>query len=110
MGLTSIFKQPDINRLASQAAEDPSILLLDVRTDEEYRDGHIPGSVHLELARASEIASVAGDREQKLYVYCHSGSRSARACSLFKDMGYTQVKNIGGIASWRGTIVKGGQK
>lgn len=106
MSLQHIFRQPDINQMAAQAAGDPSITLLDVRTDEEYREGHIPGSVHLELARAEQIGALVPDKEQKLYVYCHSGARSSSACTIFQRMGYTQVTNIGGIAFFKGDVTK----
>ena len=82
-------------------------LLIDVRTPEEYDEGHIPGSVNLPLGRTDAIKAVAPSPEARLYVYCRSGSRSARACALFEQMGYKNVRNIGGILSWRDEIAEG---
>ncbi len=82
-------------------------LLIDVRTPEEYRSGHIPGSVNLPLNHITLIESVASGQSVPIYVYCLSGGRSARACSLLSRMGYKKIQNIGGILSWRGEIEKG---
>lgn len=82
-------------------------LLIDVRTPEEYDEGHIPGSVNLPLGRTDAIKAVAPDPEARLYVYCRSGARSTQACALFQRMGYKNVTNIGGILSWPGEIEEG---
>lgn len=81
-----------------------SINLIDVRTPEEYRAGHIPGSRNVPLDQIGEIEKAVSDRDAKLFVYCLSGGRSASACAYLVRMGYTNVVNIGGIASWRGRI------
>lgn len=83
---------------------DKSINLIDVRTAEEYRSGHIPGSRNIPLDRMDEIDKAVPDRDAKLFVYCLSGARSASACAYLVRMGYTNVVNIGGIAHWRGRI------
>ena len=73
---------PNINEWVRTYRQDPQAVLLDVRTDEEYGEGHIPGSVHLELGRESELPRIAPDPRTPLYVYCRSGSRSESAGSL----------------------------
>lgn len=83
---------------------DKSIRLIDVRTPEEYREGHIPGSRNIPLNRIHEIEKEVPDRDAKLFVYCLSGSRSASACAHLVRMGYVNVVNIGGIAQWKGRI------
>ncbi|MGI5896848.1 MAG: rhodanese-like domain-containing protein [Oscillospiraceae bacterium] len=103
-------RKTGIDTLAVEAQNNPQILLLDVRTKPEYREGHIPGSVHLELAEAETIGDIAPDLNQTLYVYCHSGMRSSQACAIYRSMGYTNVTNIGGIASWHGPVEKGDAK
>jgi rhodanese-related sulfurtransferase len=81
---------------------DGKVLLLDVRTPEEYRQAHIPGSVLLPLDRLrGGIAKAAKDKETEIIVYCLSGMRAAQACSELDSMGYVNVKNMGGIRSWR---------
>ena len=98
---------PNINEWVRTYRQDPQAVLLDVRTDEEYGEGHIPGSVHLELGRESELPLIAPDPRTPLYVYCRSGSRSESACRVFRGMGYPHVVNIGGILAWEGDIEKG---
>lgn len=80
---------------------EPGIVVLDVRTAAEYADGHLPGSVLLPLTvvplRAGEVLP---DRGATVFVYCHSGARSAQAVSILARMGYTKVWNLGGIVHW----------
>ena len=83
---------------------DKSINLIDVRSPEEYRSGHIPGSRNIPLDRIGDIEKAVPDRDAKLFVYCLSGARSASACAYLVRMGYTGVVNIGGIARWNGRI------
>ena len=83
---------------------DKTIHLIDVRSPEEYFEGHIPGSRNIPLNRIAEIEKAVPDRDAKLFVYCLSGGRSASACSYLVRMGYTNVVNIGGIAHWNGRI------
>jgi len=83
---------------------DASITAIDVRTPDEYRAGYIPGSLNIPLDRIGEIEKAVPDHGAKLFVYCLSGARSARACAALVRMGYTNVVNIGGIANWRGEI------
>ena len=83
---------------------DKSINLIDVRTPEEYLEGHIPGSRNIPLGRIHELEKAVPDRGAKLFVYCLSGARSASACAQLVRMGYTNVVNIGGISRWNGRI------
>ena len=80
---------------------DKSIVLIDVREDYEYKNGHIKGA---KLLPVGQIGSLIGNmklaKETKLYIYCQSGGRSARACSVLENMGYTNVYNLGGIMNW----------
>lgn len=89
-------------------AADKNILLLDVRTPEEYREVHIPGSTSLPLDHLeSDISKVAGDPDTEIIVYCLSGARAASACRRLAAMGYTNVSNLGGIRDWNYEIEKG---
>lgn len=77
------------------------IVLLDVRTPEEYREIRIPHSISLPLDELKAgIAKVAGEKDTEIIVYCLSGMRAARACRELGAMGYTNVSNMGGIQSW----------
>ena len=93
----SITPQQAKKRLASA---DP-VILLDVRTAEEYAEIHIPNSISLPLDRLKQkIDAVAPDKDAEIVVYCLSGARSATACGQLAAMGYTNVSNLGGIHSW----------
>lgn len=100
MSLFSFFPRPDINRGIQQYRASKEGVLIDVRTPEEFREGHIPGSVNVPLDRLESIPFPVGTT---LYVYCHSGARSAQACGSLNMAGYNTV-NIGGIGSYRGML------
>lgn len=94
-------------RLAKTAlAEDPTIVLLDVRTKEEFDEAHIPGSRNLPLDQLHRAGQLACAKDAKLFVYCHSGARSSAACAALAAAGYTDVTDIGGILAWDGPIEK----
>lgn len=76
-------------------------VILDVRTQAEYDQGHIPGAIlipHDTVATAAEDA--LPDKDQLILVYCRSGNRSKQASQALVDLGYTNVVEFGGINSW----------
>lgn len=106
MGLFNFFHSPDINAGVAEYQITDGAILLDVRTAEEYRDGHIDGSINLPLNELTNIESAVKDKETPLYVHCYSGGRSGQAVSYLKKMGYVNAKNIGGINGYRGKVVR----
>ena len=104
MGFLNLFKQADINQGVKEYAATPGAVLLDVRTPEEYRGGHIPGSKNVPLQAIGKVVSVAENKDTTLYVYCYSGVRSRKAAGLLQRMGYRNVNNIGGIAAYAGKV------
>ena len=104
MGIFDFFKQPDINQGVQEYKNAAGAVLLDVRTPQEYREGHIPGSQNVPLQQLDKVEEVTENKDTILYVYCHSGARSRQAVSLLKHMGYTNVHNIGGIAAYSGKV------
>lgn len=104
MGFFDFLKGPDIGQGLQEYSAAAGALLLDVRTPEEYREGRIPGSVSLPLQELERIAAVAPNKDTPLFVYCHSGARSSQAVGQLARMGYTRVKNIGGIAAYQGKV------
>lgn len=106
MGLFTRFRSADINAGVAEYAKTDDAVLLDVRTAEEYRDGHIEGSINLPLDRIMAIENTVKDNNTPLFVYCYSGSRSGQAAAYLKRMGYTNTTNIGGISSYRGKVVR----
>ena len=104
MGIFDFFKQPDINQGVQEYKNAAGAVLLDVRSPQEYREGHIPGSQNVPLQQIDKVEEVTENKDTVLYVYCHSGARSRQAVSLLKHMGYTNVHNIGGIAAYSGKV------
>ena len=104
MGIFDFFKQPDINQGVQEFKNAAGAVLLDVRTPQEYREGHIPGSQNVPLQQLDKVDEVTENKDTLLYVYCHSGARSRQAVSLLQAMGYTNVHNIGGIAAYSGKV------
>ena len=82
-------------------------VIIDARTQSEYDDGHIPGAI---LIPYGEIADRAEkelpDKDQLILVYCRSGRRSKIAAEELVKLGYTNVKEFGGIIDWEYEIVK----
>ena len=76
-------------------------IILDVRTQEEYDEGHIPGAIlipNTEIeARAEEELT---NKDQMILVYCRSGRRSKLAAEALVELGYTNIKEFGGIIDW----------
>ena len=104
MGIFDFFKQPDINQGVQEFKNAAGAVLLDVRTHQEYREGHIPGSQNVPLQQLDKVEEVTENKDTVLYVYCRSGARSRQAVSLLNHMGYTNVHNIGGIAAYSGKV------
>ena len=104
MSIFDFFKQPDINKGLKEYAEAENAVLLDVRTPQEYSEGHIPGSKNVPLQTIDKISSVADNKNIPLFVYCYSGGRSRQATAMLQHMGYTNVQNIGGIAAYSGKV------
>ena len=103
MGIFDFLMGPDINQGVQEYHAVPGAVLLDVRTPEEYRQGHIPGSKNVPLYVMDQVEETA-DLDTPLFVYCHSGARSREAVSMLERMGYQQVKNIGGITAYKGEV------
>ena len=104
MGIFDFFKQPDINQGVQEYKNAAGAVLLDVRTPQEYGEGHIPGSQNVPLQQLDKVEEVTENKDTVLYVYCRSGARSRQAVSLLQAMGYTNVHNIGGIAAYSGKV------
>lgn len=87
----------------AQRLQDPqhAPFLLDVRTPDEFAEGHVPGAVNVPVqVLAERLAQVPKDRE--VVVYCESGRRAARAATLLREQGYTQVTEMqGSMKAWR---------
>ena len=106
MGLFSFLQTKDINSGVRSFLSTEGAVLLDVRTPEEYAEGHIVESKNIPLQSIEKTESVITEKSTPLFVHCISGARSAQATSILKRMGYTKIEDIGGIMSYRGKVVK----
>ncbi|MBQ6426325.1 MAG: rhodanese-like domain-containing protein [Clostridia bacterium] len=82
-------------------------IVLDVRRQDEYDAGHIPGAILLpNESIGTERPEELPDPDQIILIYCRSGNRSKQAAKKLADMGYTNVYEFGGITEWTGDITK----
>ena len=82
-------------------------IIIDARTQEEYDEGHIPGAILIpEYEIADRAEKELPDKDQLILVYCRSGRRSKIAAEELVKLGYTNVKEFGGIIDWEYETVK----
>lgn len=93
------FLWKDINAGVARFRETPGAFLVDVRTPEEFRGGHIPASINIPLETLEGACLPQGP----LFVYCRSGVRSRAACRILQRRGATAF-DIGGILSYQGAL------
>ncbi len=103
-----VYQKLTAEEASSQMDALESFVLLDVRTEEEYKELRIDGATLLPLdeidARAEEALP---DKEAHIFVYCRSGRRSAEAAKKLLELGYTNVYDFGGIIDWPYDTVSG---
>ena len=76
-------------------------IILDVRAQEEYDQGHIPGAILIpDTEIEAQAEEVLTDKDQLILVYCRSGRRSKLAAEALVELGYTNIKEFGGIIDW----------
>ena len=102
MGLMDLFSNEiTLKEGLEKMKEVPGAVLLDVRSEQEYKDGHIEGSINLPINRLPTISLA---KDTPIFAYCFSGARSRRAAAFLKKAGYDAV-NIGGINGYNGKLV-----
>ena len=107
MSFLEIFKSVDINKELNRCRTTKGAILLDVRTEEEYRQGHIGGSRNIPVEKIGNAVNLLHDKSAPIFVYCRSGQRSRKAVSALRKLGYTEVYNIGGIEQYQGQLQRG---
>jgi len=105
MGLFDLFTKPRMDDGVAEFLSTSGAALLDVRTEEEYAEGHIDGSVNIPLNKINAVLNKYPNKKTPLFVHCRSGARSGQAVAYLQQMGYTNVKNIGGIINYHGKEV-----
>ncbi len=80
----------------------PDVQLVDVRTPEEFSEGHLENAINIDVTADDFDAKVVGlDKEKPVMVYCKSGGRSAKASARLKELGFKNISDLeGGITNW----------
>lgn len=95
------YSQVDTAKAKQLMETEDNYVILDVRTDEEYSEGHIPGAMLIpDYEIEDKVESMLKDKEQLILVYCRSGNRSKGASEALAKLGYTNVVEFGGIIDW----------
>jgi phage shock protein E len=85
----------DARRLVTGGAK-----LIDVRTAEEFAEGHIDGALNIPVHELDRRMAELGPKDTSIIVYCRSGARSAQAARMLKGAGYASVRNLGAMSRW----------
>lgn len=87
---------------AKEMMDTQDVLILDVREQDEYDEGHIPGAVLLPVGTITADTAQAAipTQEDTVLVYCRSGNRSKKAAAALAELGYTNLYEFGGITTW----------
>lgn len=107
-GISKPYREMSMQKASEWMEKESGYLLVDVRTAEEYEEGHIPGAILLPIEEIREgKLDTLPDHDQTLLVYCRTGRRAEDAAAILVKEGYSNVCAIGGIFDWTGEIVSG---
>ena len=101
------WKEPDVNLGIKQFVNTPDAILIDVRTRQEFAQGHIPNSRNIPFKDLKKVRQFIPDLNTPLFVICLNGAQSNHAVFVLRHMGYRYVEDNGGIDRYRGQISKG---
>lgn len=108
LGVVSFANAQTVKTLAAadfekKAAAMKDKIILDVRTAEEYKEGHLSGATQIDYYGTDFKSQVSKlDRSKPVFVYCKGGGRSSSSCEILKDLGFKEVYNLqGGITDWK---------
>jgi len=102
-GFIDITSANETYAIILENAENESFVILDVRTPEEYQEGHLPEAVNLDFKSDSfrDVISLF-DKDREYLVYCQSGKRSTGAVEVMRELGFQTVYHLtGGFSSWK---------
>lgn len=100
------------NDWIAQLESDNNAVILDVRTEDEWNDGIIPGAVLNDIYKGQAFIYKLDelDKNKNYYVYCKAGGRSAQACNIMSQMGFKNTYNLmGGFMNWTGDVAYPGE-
>lgn len=100
-----VTKHVSMNDIVQIMEENENYIILDVRTQAEYNQGHIPNAICIPNETIDEnVENKLPDKNQMILVYCRRGNRSKQAAEKLKKLGYTNLIEFGGIIDWKGEI------
>ena len=101
------YRKIDQETAKAMMAKNDGHVTVDVRRQDEYDAGHIPGAILIpNESIGTERPAELPDLDQIILIYCRSGNRSKQAAQKLADMGYTNIYEFGGINTWNGEIEK----
>ena len=101
------YKQISQEEAQEMMAKDDGHIIVDVRRQDEFDAGHIPGAILIpNESIGTERPEELPDLDQIILIYCRSGNRSKQAAKKLADLGYTNVYEFGGINEWTGDVTK----
>lgn len=112
LGLVGCSSGGDYNHISQSEAKEmmdntKDYAIVDVRTKEEYEEGHIKNAINIPNETISDnVSDVLKDKTQVILVYCRSGNRSKQASSKLAKLGYTNIYEFGGINTWEYGLIK----
>ena len=104
MSFLDLFRRPDINAGVEKFRNTPGAVLLDVREPDEFRGGHIPGSVNIPVGQIGMVRERIPDTKTLVFTYCLGGHRSGKAVRALRAMGYRNAVSIGGVGRYTGEL------
>lgn len=104
-----IYKDISSAEFETGLKNDPEAILLDVRTEYEFEDGHLPEAKLINIMSPDFTTQIAKlEKDKAYYVYCRSGARSASACKYMQSLGFRESYNLrSGIIGWKGKLERG---
>lgn len=104
---TNEIRHVSMNDIVKIMEENRDYVIVDVRTPNEYKEGHIPNAINIPNETINEtVYNKLKDKNQLILIYCRSGSRSRQAAYKMQKLGYTNLVDFGGIINWKGKIEK----
>ena len=102
MGQINLSGRHEINQKLEEYKRLKDCYLIDVREEDEFAEGRIPGAINVPLSDPERIYEAVPKKTSLVYVYCQSGARARRGLKYFQKMGYQRVQAIGGIRAYKG--------
>jgi phage shock protein E len=96
-------KQIPVEDFLARRKANPKSIVIDVRDDDKWKEGHIPAAIHIPKAKiADEIAETVPDKNTEIFCHCGGGTSGPKAATLLNEMGYRNAKAIhGGFRSYK---------